>query len=94
MMAYTTYSTKRRLSHKGETYISKDGVFFNGQASLWCIMSSRFERAVYMDRTDPKVIEFVYSFATRWGRHNARIRVPVPKASEGDVERIISAIKK
>jgi len=86
-------SASKKLKHKGETYISKDGVLINGQMHAWSMLGSRLEGANYHQETDPKYIEFAYSFVARYGRQTVQVRVPVPKDKEADVAGIVSKLK-
>jgi len=85
-------STSKNLNRKSESYVTKDGVIANGTMHFWSMPGSRLESANYHQETDPKYIEFVYSFVARYGRQSNEVRVPIPKAGENDVAGLIAKL--
>lgn len=83
----------KNLKHKGEAYISIDGVIINGTFHGWKMFGNQFEGVSYSRESIPKYLEFTYSYIARHGRQNETVRLPVPQKEEKNVQSIIETLE-
>ena len=72
----------------GETIISMDGVYINGDFHSWNFFSASVDSVRVLD-ADPLLLEFTYSFVTRTGRQEENVRVPIPRGQEAVAGRVV-----
>lgn len=68
--------SRKRIS---EAFISREGVYINGQLHTWRGLGSRLERVNFINGN---ALEFAYSYITRAGRQEYVFHVPMPPGEE------------
>ncbi|MBI2867157.1 MAG: hypothetical protein HYX97_02330 [Chloroflexi bacterium] len=72
---------RQNLKGTGVAYISKDGIYLNGQLHLWNQLGAHLGSVEYVEGT-PSLLVFSYFAPTRVGVEERKARVPVPSGQE------------
>lgn len=83
---------RRLLARPGVALLGRDGAYFAGEIHDFRLFLSRFENAEVGQVGDRLAIAVSYSYLSRYGRQYQTAIIPVPRAQEGDAERIAGEI--
>lgn len=71
---------KRNRREPGEVFIAETGACINGAVHTWNLLDATLDSVELTP--DGRLIVFVYSYFTRYGRETATVRIPVPAGQE------------
>lgn len=86
------YDYRQNRKRTGVTYISKNGIYINGQLHLWNQLGARLGLVEYVEETPPLLV-FSYFAPTRVGLEEREVRVPVPGGQETRAREILEQFK-
>ncbi len=83
---------RRLLARPGIALLGRDGAYFAGEIHDFRLFLSRFENAEIGRVGDRLALAVSYSYLSRYGRQYQTAIIPVPRAQEGDAERVAGEI--
>lgn len=86
----TNYDHFQNEKHRGEVFVTENGVFVNRQLHLWKGWGARLEDVQYNEKDN--IIEITYSTPSTTMRETYTVRVPVPDGQEAKAREVIAQL--
>lgn len=77
---------RRNRTQGGEAFVSKRGVYLNGEMHSWSVAGMSLVHVAFVDAEEPHYIEFVYA----GGTSEYSVRVPVPEGEDGKAREVVA----
>lgn len=79
---------RRNRREPGEVFIAETGACINGSVHTWNLLDATLDSVELTH--DKRLLVFIYSYLTRYGRESVPLRIPVPSGQESKALDIVS----